>query len=210
MSTKSARILTIILFMAVAACGSTSKPASSASPEPSSASPATTSATATAGSSSSAATSPTQSTTAPSQALSACATSALKVTLGSRTGAAGTFYQAVNFENVGPTACTLVGYPGVSFTDGSGHQIGMPADRANLAGRSSTTVVLQPQAFANAAVALPNTDNFPKADCDPAGYVTMRVYPPNQTVPVSVSLLGEVCTTADGGTEVSPVASGKG
>ncbi|MFL5861716.1 MAG: DUF4232 domain-containing protein [Solirubrobacteraceae bacterium] len=60
-------------------------------------------------------------------ATSACATSALKVSLGPANGTAGTVFYPLNFVNTSKVGCTLRGYPSVSAVTGSGKQIGSPA-----------------------------------------------------------------------------------
>ncbi|MEO5919791.1 MAG: DUF4232 domain-containing protein [Pseudolysinimonas sp.] len=44
-------------------------------------------------------------------------------------GAAGTLHFELWFDNVGDVACTLVGTPGLIVVDGSGSQLGEPANR---------------------------------------------------------------------------------
>ena len=68
---------------------------------------------------------------------SACATSALKVSLGPANGAAGTVFYPLNFVNTSKLGCTLRGYPGVSAVTSSGRQIGSPASQISLAIRPS-------------------------------------------------------------------------
>ena len=72
---------------------------------------------------------------------SACATSALKVSLGPANGAAGTVFYPLNFVNTGKLGCTLRGYPGVSAVTSSGKQIGSPASQISS---SYKTVTLLP------------------------------------------------------------------
>ena len=60
-------------------------------------------------------------------ATSACATSALKVSLGPANGTAGTVFYPLNFVNTSKLGCTLRGYPGVTAVTSRGKQIGGPA-----------------------------------------------------------------------------------
>src|SRR5215475_10768862 len=62
-----------------------------------------------------------------------CPPSALHVSLGDSEGAAGTFYRVIVLTNTSGSACTLYGYPGVSFvTRPGGSVIGAPARRNPL------------------------------------------------------------------------------
>lgn len=135
----------------------------------------------------------------------ACPTSQLTVGLGTSGGAAGTAYQQVLFRNHGRTSCTLFGYPGVSFTDPSGRQLGVPARRVNLTGQRVTAVTLAPGQFANAAVGIPDPYNFPGGACHRVTASDLRVYPPDQYASVLVPFPVQVCTTSNAGAFVTPV-----
>ncbi len=140
--------------------------------------------------------------------LSRCATSNLTVTVQPGNAAAGTFYQQVVFRNNGSQSCTLSGYPGVSFVDQPGGQLGQPADRTDIAGEPVKTVVLAPGQSGSATVGLPDTGNFPPTDCNAATAASMRVYPPNQLDSILVPDAQRVCTTAQGRTMVGPIQFG--
>lgn len=136
-------------------------------------------------------------------ATASCATSDLKVSLGQSGAAAGTFYQRVEFRNAGTEDCTLTGYPGVSFADDSGHQVGASASR-NPA-NASATVTLAPGSTAYANLGIPNYGNFPAANCAAANATMLRVYPPNQRDSVMVPDAQKICTTTDGRPTITAV-----
>jgi len=132
-----------------------------------------------------------------------CATSDLKVSLGQSGAAAGTFYQRVDFRNTGTEPCTLTGYPGVSFADDAGHQVGVDASR-NPA-NASATVTLSPGSTAYANLGVPDWGNFPASNCSAAKATMLRVYPPNQRDSVLVPDAQKVCTTAEGRPTITAV-----
>jgi hypothetical protein len=111
-----------------------------------------------------------------------CATTALTITLGQGSGAAGHFYMPVTFTNADTTACTITGYPGISYVSGAGgEQIGDAAVRSPA---TAPTVTLQPWQRATATVDQVDVANFPAADCQPVDAAGLRVFPPNNTTPV--------------------------
>ncbi|QUQ64095.1 DUF4232 domain-containing protein [Kutzneria sp. CA-103260] len=111
-------------------------------------------------------------------ATTACATASLRVTLGQGEGAAGHYYVPIVFTNTG-RACTITGYPGVSYYAGADqHQVGDPAAREPDTVR---TLVLGTGESAYAALNQVNVDNFDPAVCQPVAATGLRVYPPNNT-----------------------------
>jgi hypothetical protein len=167
----------------VASCGSSGSKAAS----PAATSPAPAGASATAGSPS-----PT-SAPAPSGP-PPCATSALRVSVAASQGAAaGSSYYPIVLTNVSGAACTLYGYPGVSFVTGvGGSQIGMPATENPAHPRQLIT--LAPGQAGHAELQVVNAENYPPANC---GLVTahwLKVYPPNQTAPLYAGFAAPACT----------------
>lgn len=111
-----------------------------------------------------------------------CTTEALTVALGHGSGTAGHFYIPVTFTNNSAAACTITGYPGVSYVTGKGgDQIGDAAARSNAA---TPTVTLHPGQQASATVDQVDVANYPAGSCQPVDAAGLRVYPPNDTVPV--------------------------
>jgi Protein of unknown function (DUF4232) len=196
----------LICVALAAGCGSSSSsPATSAS-SASSSSPA-------------AAPSSTAAVTAPSTPLSPaatgtsgpspCATSGLKVTLGAAGGYAGGVIQAIVFTNTSGTTCTLYGYPGVSFVSAPPYtQIGLAAKRGGTT--PVTLVTLAPGVSANAMLQIVDALNFPPATCNPAKAAYLRIYPPNQTVPVYLANTSETCAQPVQTLTISAVQAGSG
>lgn len=130
-----------------------------------------------------------------SGAAPACRTSALKVFLrGGSGGAAGSVYEGLDFVNRGGAACTLRGYPGVSFVDGAHHQVGAAARRT--APPQATTVTLKPGARASVILRTTETANYPPSRCRPQSVRGLRVYPPGQTRSAFVAAPGRFCSSA--------------
>jgi hypothetical protein len=93
-------------------------------------------------------------------------------------GAAGSVFRNVVLENTGTTACTLRGYPGLSYVDAAGKQVGAPAERNPDA--TMTAVTVAPGGSAVAEVQQTNAQNYGE-QCQPTDVAGVRVYPPNDT-----------------------------
>ena len=120
-------------------------------------------------------TTPTAAPTTPST--STCQTADLALTLGAAEGSAGSMYEPLHFTNKGASACTLFGYPGVSFvTAGSGDQVGAAASRN--AQHAARTVILSPGASADALVQVVDHGNYGADQCKATAVSGFRVYPP--------------------------------
>ena len=122
----------------------------------------------------------------------ACPTSALHLSIGTGNGAAGSVYYPLVFTNTSGSACTLFGFPGVSFVTGiGGSQIGHAATRNSDAPRQ--TVTLAPGGVAHATLQVVQALNFPPAKCQPTTAHWLKVYPPNQTEPVFLNFTSKTC-----------------
>ncbi|MFI5897475.1 DUF4232 domain-containing protein [Actinoplanes sp. NPDC051513] len=122
-----------------------------------------------------------------------CHTADLKVSIGQGEGAAGTLYTALVFKNATKHACTLFGYPGVSWVAGNdGHQVNVPFTRNSVDTKS--TVTLKPGAVAHATLATHDVGFFDAAKCKPVDVRGFRVYPSNETRAVFVALPTQVCS----------------
>jgi Protein of unknown function (DUF4232) len=143
----------------------------------------------------------TTSTVAPTTAPpTTCATAHLALTLGPQIGSAGHFNYELQLRNVGSVACTMTGFPGVSFLDSSGSQIGVPAQRNTL---TYSTVTIAPGATAYAHLAIVDTS---VQNCPAAAAHEIRVYPPNETSSLTVALSGlQVCSNQTPGATIDPV-----
>ncbi|ONH29561.1 hypothetical protein BL253_16795 [Pseudofrankia asymbiotica] len=124
-------------------------------------------------------------TTAP--AVPTCAASVLAAAIAGSEGAAGTVYTRITLTNNSSARCTLRGYPGASFADAAGNQLGAPADRTGNAGAA---VVLAGGGKAEFTVLIAQTGALPGCDT-PAGSTSaanLRVYPPDNTVALLVPM----------------------
>ena len=178
----------LISAAAVAGCassGTSSPPAApgSTAPTPTTASPAPTSG------NTPAVASPSATATGPA----ACPTSSLQVKQGVSQGYAGGVYVVIDFTNTSGSTCTLYGYPGVSLVSGPPYmQIGLAAKRSTTTPK--TLVTLAPGATAHALLQIVDALNYPSASCGPAKATALKVYPPNQTVPVYLPNTSNGCT----------------
>jgi hypothetical protein len=122
----------------------------------------------------------------------ACATSDLKVTLGAPNGYAGGVYETIVFTNTSGAACSLYGYPGVSLVSAPPYtQIGLAAKRSRTA--PVKLIVLASGTSANAVLQVVDALNFPASTCSPTHAAFLRIYPPNQTVPVYLPDTSQTC-----------------
>ena len=122
----------------------------------------------------------------------ACATSDLSVTLGVPSGYAGGVIQTIVFTNTSGATCTLYGYPGVSLVSAPPYtQIGLAAQRDTSA--PVKLITLATGANANAMLQIVDALNFGSATCSPTKAAFLRIYPPNQTVPVYLPNQSQTC-----------------
>jgi len=123
---------------------------------------------------------------------STCQTRYLNASATNEQGAAGSDYVDIVFKNLNNQACTLYGYPGVSFGAGSPvTQVGQPADRNSAV--SSTQVTLQPQGYAYAVLQIGDAANWPASTCQPTATTWLQVIAPNTTNPLEVSFNSTAC-----------------
>ena len=180
----------ICVGMAAGCASSSSSSSSSSSPAP--ASSATSSSPAAAGGTTAPAPPPATSQSPAGGGPLACATSDLKVTLGAPNGYAGGVYETIVFTNTSGTACSLYGYPGVSLVSAPPYtQIGLAAKRSRTA--PVKLIVLTSGTSANAVLQVVDALNFPASTCNPTKAAFLRIYPPNQTVPVYLPNTSQTC-----------------
>jgi len=123
-----------------------------------------------------------------------CATRDLQARAGVSQGAAGSLYQVIVFTNIGNTACTLYGYPGVSLAAGTPvTQVGQAATRSPIA--PPTLVTLQPGQAGNALLRVTQALNYPTATCSPKATTYLQIYPPNQTTPIYLGYTATGCAS---------------
>ena len=139
----------------------------------------------------------------------ACATSDLKVTLGAPNGYAGGVYETIVFTNTSGAACSLYGYPGVSLVSAPPYtQIGLAAKRSRTA--PVKLIVLASGTSASAVLQVVDALNFPASTCSPTQAAFLRVYPPNQTVPVYLPDTSQICAQPVQTLFISAVQAGSG
>ena len=136
-----------------------------------------------------------------------CRTTDLQLSLGQGQGVAGASVLTIIFTNVGQRPCTLFGYPGVSFLDPSGAQVGVPATHD---GGEEATVTLGQNGSANAQLRVPDPGNYSPNDCKSAVSAQIRVYPPGDRTAALLPYLTQVCTTPKAAANVHPVTPGTG
>lgn len=108
-------------------------------------------------------------------------------------GAAGSVYRQIIFTNASDDECEITGYPGVSYVDSAGEQVGAPADREP---GESAEVILAPGEMAVAPVNQTNAENY-GAQCELTDVAGLRVYPPNDTGSLIVDQVGTACASED-------------
>jgi hypothetical protein len=141
---------------------------------------------------------------------SACPTSSLRVKLGVAQGYAGGVYEVIDFTNTSGSPCTLYGYPGVSLTTGPPYtQIGLAAKRT-AASAPVKRVTLAPAATANALLQIVDALNYPSASCRPTKATALKIYPPNQIVPVYLPNTSNGCAKSVQILYIGPVQPGSG
>ena len=131
-----------------------------------------------------------------------CPTTQLAVSLAHGGVAAGSTYQRLVFTNTGSAACSLAGYPGVSYVSSrSGTQVGAAADRMG----PMHTVTLAPGGSVAAVLQSSDARNFAEDQCGQTTAGGLRVYPPNQTTAVFVR--DRALTCADSSVHVLHIGS---
>ena len=106
-----------------------------------------------------------------------CKLTGLRLGLSRTEGTAGTFYVSVRFTNEGKSSCVIAGFPGVSYVDENGKQVGSSAVRS---GAKGPQVTLLPGAGAAALLAMTDAGVFDPDTCRPAPVSGLRVYPPDE------------------------------
>jgi hypothetical protein len=131
----------------------------------------------------------------PSTSVASCATSALKaaVVTAKSSGAAGSIYYPLDLTNISGTACTLAGYPGVSFVSGpAGPLMGRAASRNPV--HPAAAITLMPGQVAHATLQVAEAGNFVAKQCAPVTAHWLQVYPPNQAAALYVHFTTQACS----------------
>lgn len=144
--------------------------------------------------------------------VAACMTAALSVTVASTPGgaAAGSTYVPIDFTNFSGRACSMYGFPGVSFVTGrGGSQIGAAAARNT--GFSSVPVTLAAHGSAHAWLQVAEAGNYPASTCHMVTATWLRIFPPANTAPAYASHTFSACASSKANLlTVMPVRPGAG
>jgi hypothetical protein len=153
---------------------------------------------------------PTQTPTSTPPAPTECTTAALKVSVGSSQGAAGTIYYSIDFTNVSGSGCVVQGYPGVSLVShgsNAGSQIG--ADGKRTSATAVRLVTLAPGQIGHATLAIAQAGAFSQSSCRPVSAHWLKVFPPDQTVAAYVPFSTQTCASTSRPTmRISAIAAG--
>lgn len=123
-----------------------------------------------------------------------CATSALHIELSQGNGTAGSVVVPIEFTNTSTSACSLFGFPGVSFVTGvGGSQIGASAGEDNATARKLVT--LAPGGKAHALLQIVVAQNFPPAACKLVTAHWLKVFPPGQTAALYLKHTSSTCSS---------------
>jgi hypothetical protein len=124
--------------------------------------------------------------------LSTCQSKELSASVANEQGTAGSVYVDIVFKNLSSQACTLDGYPGVSFGAGSPvTQVGRPASREATV--SPANVTLLPNGHAYAVLQVGDAENYPSSTCKPTATTSLLVYPPNNTGRLTIPFKSTAC-----------------
>ena len=126
---------------------------------------------------------------------SGCPSSVLKASVDIAQGgaAAGSSYVPIDFTNTSGSACTLDGYPGVSFVRGpSGGQLGNPATRNPAA--APAMVTLAPGGIAHAVLQVAEAGNYSQSACTPVSAHWLKIFPPNQATAIYARYDVQACS----------------
>jgi uncharacterized protein DUF4232 len=120
----------------------------------------------------------------------ACTSADLQASLGGGAGAGmSQNHTGLQLRNTGSSACTLYGYPGVSWVRGAqGLQTGAAAVRQPDPGGSEGVVTLAPGALASAPLDIVDAAVIPPSECKPVPVRGLRIYPPGQKAALFLAL----------------------
>jgi hypothetical protein len=96
----------------------------------------------------------------------------------------------------------------VSLVSTSHQQIGLAAKRSSTV--PVKVIVLASGTHADASVQIVDALNFPSTTCNPVKAADLKVYPPNQTVPVYLAKTSQTCAKPVQTLSVSAVHAGSG
>jgi hypothetical protein len=119
-----------------------------------------------------------------------CRAGDLRLEVSESGASAGHRHALLLFTNTGAAPCTVEGYPGVSFLDATGGQVGYPAQRLE---NPTAPIVLAPGEQAHAGLNVSNAYNFGEECGEPVHATAIRVFPPDETAALQAALGTDVC-----------------
>ncbi len=120
-----------------------------------------------------------------------CKAGDVKLSVANGDAAAGTVYRKLVITNSSGHACTIQGFPGVSYVTGAdGHQVGEAAFRD---GAKGNPIQLDNGESASADIGFVNVRNYDEAACKPTETRGLRVYLPQETASNFVAVQGLGC-----------------
>ncbi len=123
-----------------------------------------------------------------------CKSADLNIAFGRTEGAAGTVYREVLFTNRAIATCVLQGFPGVSYVDADGNQVGTAAVRD---GEGGPLLTLPHGTTVLAVVGFAQIGNFDPEVCRPTPVWGIKVFPPDETVPLYLPTPGQYGCAGD-------------
>jgi len=130
-----------------------------------------------------------------STAAAGCSSSGLSahVDLAQGGAAAGSIYVPIDFTNTSGSACTMEGYPGVSFVRSpSGGQLGNAATRNPAA--LPAMVTLAPGGVAHAILQVVEAGDYSQSACTPVAAHWLKIFPPNQVTAIYAHYEVQACS----------------
>jgi Domain of unknown function (DUF4232) len=130
-------------------------------------------------------------------AAAGCSSSALSAQVDVAQGgaAAGSTYVPIDFTNTSSSACTMDGYPGVSFVRSpSGAQLGNPATRNPAGGPAMVT--LSPGGVAHAILKVAAAGDYSQSACTPVTAHWLKIFPPNQATAIYAHYDVQACSAS--------------
>jgi hypothetical protein len=124
-----------------------------------------------------------------------CSSSVLsaQVDLSQGGAAAGSTYVPIDFTNHSGSACSMEGYPGVSFVRSpSGGQLGNAATRNPAA--PPAMVTLAPGGVAHAILQVAEAGNYSRSACTPVTAHWLKIFPPNQVTAIYAQYEVRACS----------------
>ncbi|MBB5956497.1 hypothetical protein FHS29_003083 [Saccharothrix tamanrassetensis] len=123
-----------------------------------------------------------------------CTSVDLDIEFGRVDGAAGTTYREVLLVNRGITACALRGFPGVSYVDSNGNQVGAAAVRV---GDPGPLLTVAHGSTAVSVVGFAQVDNFDPDVCHKTPVWGIKVFPPDETAPLYLPMTDQFGCAGD-------------